>query len=57
MPGLRVCKKVWGLLHDYMKTHVFFSLDVLPKAESQLNDIRKEMFTELQPQLKCELGK
>ncbi|NXQ50203.1 USPL1 isopeptidase, partial [Catharus fuscescens] len=30
--------------------------DVLPKAESQLNDIRKEMFTELQPQLKCELG-
>lgn len=57
MPGLRVCKKVWGLLHDYMKTHVFFSLDVLPKAESQLNDIRKEMFTELQSQLKCELGK
>ncbi|XP_056356629.1 SUMO-specific isopeptidase USPL1 isoform X1 [Oenanthe melanoleuca] len=30
--------------------------DVLPKAESQLNEIRKEMFTELQPQLGCELG-
>ncbi|NXT68029.1 USPL1 isopeptidase, partial [Chaetops frenatus] len=30
--------------------------DVLPKAESQLNEIRNIMFTELQPQLRCELG-
>ncbi|NWS32537.1 USPL1 isopeptidase, partial [Polioptila caerulea] len=30
--------------------------DVLPKAESQLNEIRNVMFTELQPQLRCELG-
>ncbi|NXT04695.1 USPL1 isopeptidase, partial [Prunella fulvescens] len=30
--------------------------DVLPKAESQLNEIRNVMFTELQPQLSCELG-
>ncbi|XP_053826407.1 SUMO-specific isopeptidase USPL1 isoform X2 [Vidua macroura] len=30
--------------------------DVLPKAESQLNEIRNVMFKELQPQLKCELG-
>ncbi|NXR27022.1 USPL1 isopeptidase, partial [Cinclus mexicanus] len=30
--------------------------DVLPKAEAQLNEIRNEMFTELQPQLRCELG-
>ncbi|NXD85232.1 USPL1 isopeptidase, partial [Halcyon senegalensis] len=31
--------------------------DVLPKAESHLNEIRNRMFTQLQPQLKCELGK
>ncbi|NXL52969.1 USPL1 isopeptidase, partial [Podilymbus podiceps] len=31
--------------------------DVLPKAESHLNEIRREIFTQLQPQLKCELGK
>ncbi|NXP40589.1 USPL1 isopeptidase, partial [Leiothrix lutea] len=30
--------------------------DVLPKVESQLNEIRNVMFTELQPQLRCELG-
>ncbi|NWX25114.1 USPL1 isopeptidase, partial [Notiomystis cincta] len=30
--------------------------DVLPKAESQLNEIRNVIFTELQPQLTCELG-
>ncbi|NXB70521.1 USPL1 isopeptidase, partial [Donacobius atricapilla] len=30
--------------------------DVLPKAESQLNEVRHEMFTELQPHLRCELG-
>ncbi|KFV97374.1 SUMO-specific isopeptidase USPL1, partial [Eurypyga helias] len=34
----------------------FFSLDVLPKAESHLNEIRNRIFTQLQPQLKCELG-
>ncbi|XP_050760919.1 SUMO-specific isopeptidase USPL1 isoform X1 [Gymnogyps californianus] len=31
--------------------------DVLPKAECHLNEIRNRMFTQLQPQLKCELGK
>ncbi|KAF1608054.1 SUMO-specific isopeptidase USPL1, partial [Eudyptes chrysolophus] len=31
--------------------------DVLPKAESHLNEIRNRMFTQIQPQLKCELGK
>ncbi|NXL69382.1 USPL1 isopeptidase, partial [Leptocoma aspasia] len=30
--------------------------DVLPKAESQLNEIRNIMFTELKPRLRCELG-
>ncbi|NXS21946.1 USPL1 isopeptidase, partial [Mystacornis crossleyi] len=30
--------------------------DVLPKAESHLNEIRNVMFTQLQPQLRCELG-
>ncbi|NXQ64703.1 USPL1 isopeptidase, partial [Anthoscopus minutus] len=30
--------------------------DVLPKAESQLNEIRNMMLTEFQPQLRCELG-
>ncbi|NXA84153.1 USPL1 isopeptidase, partial [Thryothorus ludovicianus] len=30
--------------------------DVLPKAESQLNEIRNVMITELQPHLRCELG-
>ncbi|NXN90418.1 USPL1 isopeptidase, partial [Bombycilla garrulus] len=30
--------------------------DVLPKAESQLNEIRNVIFTELQPLMKCELG-
>ncbi|CAN8195891.1 unnamed protein product [Coccothraustes coccothraustes] len=30
--------------------------DVLPKAESQLNEIRNVIFTELKPQLRCELG-
>ncbi|XP_059694804.1 SUMO-specific isopeptidase USPL1 isoform X2 [Haemorhous mexicanus] len=30
--------------------------DVLPKAESQLNEIRNVMCTELKPQLRCELG-
>ncbi|NXI47539.1 USPL1 isopeptidase, partial [Galbula dea] len=31
--------------------------DILPKAESHLNEIRHRMFTKLQPQIKCELGK
>ncbi|NXF36775.1 USPL1 isopeptidase, partial [Nyctibius bracteatus] len=31
--------------------------DVLPKAESHLNEIRNRIFTELQPQLKHDLGK
>nr|XP_010305253.1 PREDICTED: SUMO-specific isopeptidase USPL1 [Balearica regulorum gibbericeps] len=31
--------------------------DVLPKVESYLNEIRNRIFTQLQPQLKCELGK
>ncbi|NWW47953.1 USPL1 isopeptidase, partial [Pedionomus torquatus] len=31
--------------------------DVLPKAESNLNEIRNTIFTQLQPRLKCELGK
>ncbi|NXK97328.1 USPL1 isopeptidase, partial [Formicarius rufipectus] len=31
--------------------------DVLPKAESHLDEIRNEMFTQLQPRLRCELGK
>ncbi|NXU87258.1 USPL1 isopeptidase, partial [Xiphorhynchus elegans] len=31
--------------------------DVLPKAESHLSEIRNKMFTQLQPRLKCELGK
>ncbi|XP_069739024.1 SUMO-specific isopeptidase USPL1 [Phaenicophaeus curvirostris] len=31
--------------------------DVLPRAESSLNEIRNSIFTQLQPQLKCELGK
>ncbi|NWV10473.1 USPL1 isopeptidase, partial [Ptilonorhynchus violaceus] len=30
--------------------------DVLPKAESHLNEIRNIVFTELQPRLRCELG-
>ncbi|NWV75946.1 USPL1 isopeptidase, partial [Dasyornis broadbenti] len=30
--------------------------DVLPKAESHLNEIRNVMFTQLQPRLRCELG-
>ncbi|NWR87867.1 USPL1 isopeptidase, partial [Furnarius figulus] len=30
--------------------------DVLPKAESHLSEIRNEMFTQLQPRLRCELG-
>ncbi|NXE32056.1 USPL1 isopeptidase, partial [Ptilorrhoa leucosticta] len=30
--------------------------DVLPKAESHLNEIRNVMFTQLQPQFRCELG-
>ncbi|NXS32967.1 USPL1 isopeptidase, partial [Pomatostomus ruficeps] len=30
--------------------------DVLPKAESHLNEIRNIIFTQLQPQLRCELG-
>ncbi|XP_074424240.1 SUMO-specific isopeptidase USPL1 isoform X1 [Larus michahellis] len=31
--------------------------DVLPKAEAHLNEIRNRIFTQLQPRLKCELGK
>ncbi|NXA12255.1 USPL1 isopeptidase, partial [Sapayoa aenigma] len=31
--------------------------DILPKAESHLNEIRNVMFTQLQPRLRCELGK
>ncbi|NXK56512.1 USPL1 isopeptidase, partial [Chauna torquata] len=31
--------------------------DVLPKAELHLSEIRNRIFTQLQPQLKCELGK
>ncbi|NWT12429.1 USPL1 isopeptidase, partial [Vireo altiloquus] len=30
--------------------------DVLPKAESHLNEIRNVIFTQLQPHLRCELG-
>ncbi|NXC03342.1 USPL1 isopeptidase, partial [Orthonyx spaldingii] len=30
--------------------------DALPKAESHLNEIRNVMFTQLQPQFRCELG-
>ncbi|NXX15507.1 USPL1 isopeptidase, partial [Podargus strigoides] len=30
--------------------------DVLPKAESHLNEIRNIIYAQLQPQLKCELG-
>ncbi|NXM77938.1 USPL1 isopeptidase, partial [Serilophus lunatus] len=30
--------------------------DVLPKAESHLNEIRNIMFAQLQPRLRCELG-
>ncbi|NWV29563.1 USPL1 isopeptidase, partial [Origma solitaria] len=30
--------------------------DVLPKAESHLNEIRNLIFTQLQPRLRCELG-
>ncbi|NWR71657.1 USPL1 isopeptidase, partial [Centropus unirufus] len=30
--------------------------DVLPKAESYLNEIRNNVFTQLKPQLRCELG-
>ncbi|NXY21634.1 USPL1 isopeptidase, partial [Atrichornis clamosus] len=30
--------------------------DVLPKAESHLNEIRNIMFAQLQPQFRCELG-
>ncbi|XP_027740383.1 SUMO-specific isopeptidase USPL1 isoform X3 [Empidonax traillii] len=30
--------------------------DVLPEAESHLNEVRNVMFTELQPRLRCELG-
>ncbi|KFP24450.1 SUMO-specific isopeptidase USPL1 [Colius striatus] len=31
--------------------------DVLPRAESHLNEVRNRMFTQLQTRLKCELGK
>ncbi|XP_021234067.1 SUMO-specific isopeptidase USPL1 isoform X2 [Numida meleagris] len=31
--------------------------DVLPKAELLLNEVRNQIFVQLQPQLKCELGK
>ncbi|XP_052527226.1 SUMO-specific isopeptidase USPL1 [Tympanuchus pallidicinctus] len=31
--------------------------DVLPKAELLLNEIRNQIFIQLQPQLRCELGK
>ncbi|CAM4362688.1 unnamed protein product [Lepidochelys olivacea] len=31
--------------------------DVLPKAELHLNEIRNVIFAQLQPQLKCEMGK
>lgn len=31
--------------------------DILPKAELLLNEIRNQIFIQLQPQLKCELGK
>lgn len=56
--GVHMCVKRCGAVtHDYMNIYVFFSLDVLPKAESQLNEIRNVMFTELKPQLTCELGK
>lgn len=55
--GTCVGKGVGTVTRDYMKTYVFFSLDVLPKAESYLNEIRNVMFTQLQPQLRRELGK
>uniref|UniRef100_A0A8D0H6L3 Ubiquitin specific peptidase like 1 n=1 Tax=Sphenodon punctatus TaxID=8508 RepID=A0A8D0H6L3_SPHPU len=32
------------------------SLDILPKAESHLNEIRNIIFAQLQPQLRCKLG-
>ncbi|NWH85793.1 USPL1 isopeptidase, partial [Aegithalos caudatus] len=41
------------LLHTCKRSKV---KDVLPKAESQLNEVRNVMFRELQPQLRCELG-
>ncbi|XP_030324750.1 SUMO-specific isopeptidase USPL1 isoform X2 [Calypte anna] len=31
--------------------------DVLPKAESHLNEIRNRIFTQLQPRLRCKFGK
>ncbi|KFP87725.1 SUMO-specific isopeptidase USPL1, partial [Acanthisitta chloris] len=48
---VKVCREC-----ECMKTYVFFPLDVLPKAESHLNEIRNIMFTQLQPRLRCELG-
>ncbi|NXP51916.1 USPL1 isopeptidase, partial [Heliornis fulica] len=42
------------LLNTCKRTEV---KDVLPKAESHLNEIRNTIFTHLQPQLRCGLGK
>lgn len=53
-----MCERVGGVAHKYMKACVFFfSADILPKAELLLNEIRNQIFIQLQPQLKCELGK
>ncbi|NWR53455.1 USPL1 isopeptidase, partial [Regulus satrapa] len=58
--GKRLLQK---LLTEYNQASILLNTckrskikDVLPKAESQLNEIRNVMFTELQPQLRCELG-
>lgn len=52
-----MCERVGGVAHQYMKVYIFFSTDVLPKAELLLNEIRNQIFMQLQPQLRCELGK
>ncbi|NXG93682.1 USPL1 isopeptidase, partial [Stercorarius parasiticus] len=55
---------LWKLLTKYNQATALLNTckrskvkDVLPKAESHLNEIRNRIFTQLQPRLKCELGK
>ncbi|KAM9248033.1 SUMO-specific isopeptidase USPL1 isoform 1-T1 [Leptosomus discolor] len=55
---------LWKLLKKYNQATALLSTckrskvkDVLPKAESHLNEIRNRMFTQLQPQLRCDWGK
>ncbi|KAM6293502.1 SUMO-specific isopeptidase USPL1 isoform 1-T1 [Porphyrio hochstetteri] len=43
-----------ALMNTFKRTKV---KDVLSKAESHLNEIRNRIFTQLQPRLRCELGK